>query len=168
MRRLQANLTYMFALADRKAKPQLPTSPAYLTPPPLNMQLKLKLPPTSADDPVERPADPVADRIERDTLLKNLYKKLHSLYPGVDPRKEPAAQPAGARPPAINTNAAAGAGAGPGGMRTGGPPSAGQNGQVSTPVAAAAGMGGGGIQGSNQGSPAPTLSMGETVAPGLL
>lgn len=161
----------MFALADRKAKPQLPTSPAYLTPPPLNMQLKLKLPPTTADDPVERPADPVADRIERDALLKNLYKKLHSLYPGVDPRKEPPAQPAGARPPAINTNAAAGAGAGPGGMRPGGgPPSAGQNGQVSTPVAAAAGMGGGGggMQGPNQGSPAPTLSMGETIAPGLL
>jgi hypothetical protein len=159
MRRLQANLTYMFALADRKAKAQVPASPAYLTPPPLNLQLKLKLPPTAADDPVERPADPVADRAERDTLLKNLYKKLHSLYPGVDPKKEPPAQAAGARPPAINTNAGPGAG----GVRPG-PPSAGQNGQVSTPVAA----GLGGAQGSSLGSPAPTLTMGDTVAPGLL
>lgn len=152
----------MYSLADPKPKANVMASPAYLTPPPLNMQLKLKLPPPSADDPVERPADPVADRIERDTLLKNLYKKLHLLYPGIDPRKEPPAQPAGARPPTINTNAAAGAGVG--GMRPG-PPSAGQNGQVSAPLAAA-GMGG--IQGSNQGSPAPTLSMAETVTPGLL
>ncbi|KAL2148477.1 hypothetical protein VTH82DRAFT_2031 [Thermothelomyces myriococcoides] len=101
MRRLQANLTYMFALADRKGKTQVPPSPAYLTPPPLNLQLKLRVPPSAPDDPIERPADPVADRAERDQLLKSLYKKLHTLYPGIDPNKEPSSQPpAGVRPPA--------------------------------------------------------------------
>lgn len=156
MRRLQANLTYMFALADRKGKAQLPTSPAYMTPPPLNLQLKLKLPPGTPDDPVERPADPVADRVERDQLIKNLYRKLQSLYPGVDPKKEPPAQPTGAaRPSAGNPAAAAAAAA-----------AKGQNGgQASTPV---------GGQGSNQNSPAPTPGqsqgtplMGNAAVPGL-
>jgi hypothetical protein len=136
MRRLQANLTYMFALADRKKAP-LPPSPAYLTPPPLNLQLKLKLPPSTPDDPVERPEDPIADRAERDQLLKSLYKKLQSLYPGIDPNKEPPAQPpAGAVRPGAGGNVSANAG------------SRGQNGQASTP--------GPGGQGSNQNSPAPT------------
>ncbi|KAK4157348.1 hypothetical protein C8A00DRAFT_40312 [Chaetomidium leptoderma] len=154
MRRLQANLTYMFALADRKGKAQLPPSPAYLTPPPLNLQLKLKLPPSTPDDPVDKPADPIADRNERDQMLKNLYKRLQALYPGVDPRKEPAAQPAGAKLGAVNPGAPAGA--------------KGQNGQASasTPV---------GGQGSNQNSPAPTPGqshgtpqMANAAAPGLL
>ncbi|AEO60665.1 hypothetical protein MYCTH_74772 [Thermothelomyces thermophilus ATCC 42464] len=123
MRRLQANLTYMFALADRKGKAQLPPSPAYLTPPPLNLQLKLRVPPSTPGDPIERPADPVADRAERDQLLKSLYKKLHTLYPGIDPNKEPPAQPpAGVRPsggapggaPAAPTTEAGGGGGGGG------------------------------------------------------
>ncbi|KAK3906307.1 hypothetical protein C8A05DRAFT_11937 [Staphylotrichum tortipilum] len=155
MRRLQTNLSYMFALADRKGKAQIPPSPAYLTTPPLNLQLKLKLPPSAPDDPVERPADPVADRAERDQLLKTLYRKLQSLYPGVDPKKEPPAQPpAGA--------AAAGAAGRPGGGVGGkGVP----NGQG--PVSVMQG-------GSNQNSPAPTPGqsagtplMGNAAVPGL-
>ncbi|KAK4125942.1 hypothetical protein N657DRAFT_568312 [Parathielavia appendiculata] len=134
MRRLQANLTYMFALADRKKG--VPPSPAYLTPPPLNLQLKLKLPPSTPDDPMERPEDPIADRVERDQLLKSLYKKLQSLYPGIDPNKEPPAQPpAGARPSVGNANAAG---------------AKGLNGTEPNH------LGGGGQQGSNQNSPAPT------------
>ncbi|KAK4100275.1 hypothetical protein N658DRAFT_487004 [Parathielavia hyrcaniae] len=137
MRRLQANLTYMFALADRKKG--VPPSPAYLTPPPLNLQLKLKLPPSTPEDAVERPDDPVADRLERDQMLKNLYRKLQSLYPGVDPNKEPPAQP-----PAGGARASVSAGGGGGGK--------GLNGTESN----ALGGGGGGQQGSNQNSPAPT------------
>ncbi|KAK4033762.1 hypothetical protein C8A01DRAFT_49708 [Parachaetomium inaequale] len=170
MRRLQANLTYMFALADRKGKAQVPPSPAYLTPPPLNMQLKLKLPPSTPDDPVERPADPVADRNERYQLLKSLYRKLQSLYPGVDPKKEPPAQqqPAGGGG-ARQLPPGGGGGGGPNAVKAAAAP---QNGmQASTP----GGGGGGGLGGSNQNSPAPTPGqsqgtplMAEAVAPGLL
>ncbi|KAL2196850.1 hypothetical protein P885DRAFT_37257 [Corynascus similis CBS 632.67] len=177
MRRLQANLTYMFALADRKGKAQLPSSPAYLTPPPLNLHLKLRVPPSTPDDPVERPADPIADRAERDQMLKSLYKKLHTLYPGVDPKKEPPAQPpAGVRPP----------GGGPGG--SGSNPNLNTNPNNANAVSATAGppaaagakfppqQNGGGVgQTSNQNSPAPmsgqtqgSAAMVDAVAPGLL
>ncbi|KAK3307520.1 uncharacterized protein B0T15DRAFT_181202 [Chaetomium strumarium] len=154
MRRLQANLSYMYAVAERKVKPA-PASPGYLTAPPFNLQLKIRLPPNNPDDPIDQPADPMADRVERDQVIKNLYKKLQALYPGIDPRKEPVAQPAGARP---------GANPSAGGMK---PP--GQNGQASNPA--------GGGQGSNHNSPAPTPGaaqqgqgtpqMMNAVAPGL-
>lgn len=152
MRRLQANLTYMFALADPKGKAQIPPSPAFLTPPPLNLQLKLRLPPSTPDDPIERPADPVADRAERDQLLKNLYKKLQSLFPGIDFRKEPLLQRA---PGTVNPNAAAvkgpnGQAAAAAGANAAAGPGAGAGASagvaVSTPV---------GGQGSNHNSPAP-------------
>ncbi|KAK4235277.1 hypothetical protein C8A03DRAFT_17954 [Achaetomium macrosporum] len=164
MRRLQANLSYMYAVAERKVKPA-PTSPGYLTAPPLNLQLKIRLPPNNPDDPVEQPADPMADRAERDQILKNLYKKLQALYPGIDPRKEPVTQPAGARP-----------GAAVGNPNTGMKPPGQQNGQATNPA------GGGQGQGSNHNSPAAagaptpgtsvqqgqgTPQMTNAVAPGL-
>jgi hypothetical protein len=195
MRRLQANLTYMFALADRKGKAQLAGSPAYLTPPPLNLQIRLKLPPVNPEDPVDRPADPVADRAERDQLLRNLYKKLQGLYPGVDPKKEPAVQPvagAAGRPLGGNPNMNAAAGGkvqGQNGNGNGHAQSASGSGSGlgMTPGNMGMGMGmgmgmnmgmgmgmGGGQGGSNQNSPAPTSTPGQTplmgnaVAPGLL
>ncbi|GAB1316660.1 CYC8-general repressor of transcription [Madurella fahalii] len=147
MRRLQANLTYMFGLADRKPKAQAAPCPAYLTPPPLNLNLKLRLPPGTPDDGIEWPADPVADRAERDQLMKNLYKRLQALYPGIDPKNEPAAQMA-ARAGAGNPNTAA--------VKA--------NGAAATPA---------GGQGSNHSSPAPgqpaqkTPQMLNAAAPGL-
>jgi hypothetical protein len=89
MRRLQANLTYMAALADRKPDAKIPPCPAYLTAPPLNLSLRLRAQPI-APEGVEYPLDPVADREQRDQSIKELYERLQSVFPGFDPRKEPA------------------------------------------------------------------------------
>ncbi|KAK1752122.1 hypothetical protein QBC47DRAFT_66445 [Echria macrotheca] len=145
MRRLHTNLAYMAALADRKSL-QAPPAPGYLMPPPLNLKLKLRVPQTIAEDSSEKPPDPNLDREERDQMLKDLYKKLQALFPGVDPRKE---QPSGGP----NSRAAA----------TSQQPNMakGQNGQVM------------GAPGSNHGSPAsappahktPQTQMGNSVPP---
>jgi len=100
IRRLHTNLAYMAVLADRKSV-QAPPNPAYLMPPPLNLKLKLRVPktaPGAPDGATELPPDPNSDREERDQLLKDLYKRLQALFPGVDPRKEPPPQPPNARP----------------------------------------------------------------------
>lgn len=100
MRRLQGNLTYLAALADRKVG-QVPLCPAHLMPPPLNLNIKMRSPTTSAADSSEKQSEPdpereekdrllTADRQERDKLMKELYKKLQALFPGIDPRREPA------------------------------------------------------------------------------
>ncbi|KAK0645672.1 hypothetical protein B0T16DRAFT_144473 [Cercophora newfieldiana] len=94
IRRLHTNLAYQAALADRKSL-QAPPCPAYLMPPPLNLKLRLRVPKTAPGAPdgvTEMPPDPNSDREERDQLLKDLYKKLQALFPGVDPRKEPPPQ----------------------------------------------------------------------------
>ncbi|KAL1837105.1 hypothetical protein VTJ49DRAFT_4285 [Mycothermus thermophilus] len=178
MKRLQANLTYMFTLADRKGKPQIPPSPAYLTPPPLNLNLKIRLPPPSGpDDPIERPADPVADRAERDQLIKSLYKKLQALYPGVDPNKEPNPNhpQAGAKPGNLNAAVQAAVAQAQGGAvvnkgPNGATPSTVGGQAAATPVSV-------GGQASNQNSPAATPTpaqnhgtpqMANAIAPGLL
>jgi len=84
MRRIQVNLTYLAALADRKSV-HPPAPPAVLMPPPLNLSLKLRV---SSDESPEKMPDPNADREERDRLMKHLYSKLQALFPGVDPKKE--------------------------------------------------------------------------------
>ncbi|KAG6146349.1 hypothetical protein E4U28_000694 [Claviceps purpurea] len=88
MRRLQGNLSYMAALADRKPEVKVPPCPAYLSAPPLNLSLKLRAPSVALEgrDP---DLDPVADRKERDMALRDLYSKLQALFPGFDPKKEP-------------------------------------------------------------------------------
>ncbi len=88
MRRLQANLSYMAALADRKPEVKVPPCPAYLTAPPLNLTLKLKAPPMGAEG-ADPNIDPVADRAERDKSIKELYRRLQGVFPGFDPKKEP-------------------------------------------------------------------------------
>jgi hypothetical protein len=99
MRRLQGNLTYMAALADRKGG-QVPECPAHLMPPPLNLSIKMKASPAMQGESPEKQVDPNVDREERDKLLKDLYKQLQALFPGIDPRKEPAYQvPPNARGP---------------------------------------------------------------------
>ncbi|KAH8912175.1 hypothetical protein BR93DRAFT_63745 [Coniochaeta sp. PMI_546] len=124
MRRLQGNLTYLAALADRKVG-QVPPCPAHLMPPPLNLSIKMRSPTAPGADPNENPSAPdpereekdrllTADREERDKLLKELYKKLQAQFPGIDPRREPAfAMPnPGAQQP-HNGQRQAGPGAGP-------------------------------------------------------
>lgn len=134
MRRLQGNLTYLAALADRKVG-QVPLCPAHLMPPPLNLSIKMRSPTASGAAPSEKTSEPdpereekerllTADREERDKLMKELYKKLQAQFPGIDPRREPAfAIP---NPNAQQPN---------NGQRLGGPQSGGPS--------------------SNQGSPAP-------------
>ncbi|KAF9870329.1 glutamine repeat protein-1 [Colletotrichum karsti] len=91
MRRLQANLAYLAALADRKGNVQVPPSPAYLSSPPLNMALKVRVSTPPGDVPENNP-DPMTDRQERSSYLSDLYTKLQALFPNVDPKKEPAFQ----------------------------------------------------------------------------
>jgi len=147
MRRLHTNLAYLAALADRKAV-QAPPYPAYLMPPPLNLSLKLRVPQNTPDEVIERPPDPNADREERDQALRDLYKRLQALFPGVDPRKEPP-PPASQMP---NQRAAAAAAQQPNQVLM-----KNQNGQM--------------MAGSNHGSPAPgphpqkTPQMASAVAP---
>lgn len=103
MRRLQANLSYMAALADRKPEVKVPPCPAYLSAPPLNLTLKPRGPVMTAEGSEAKP-DAVADREERDKSIKDLYRRLQGVFPGFDPKKEPA----------FRTGA-------PGGQKTGGP-----------------------------------------------
>ncbi|KAF4984864.1 hypothetical protein FZEAL_17 [Fusarium zealandicum] len=94
MRRLQANLSYMAALADRKPEVKVPPCPAYLSAPPLNLAVKLRAPALGADGS-ENKIDPVADREERDKSIKDLYSRLQAAFPGCDPKKEPVSRPQG-------------------------------------------------------------------------
>ncbi|KXH47184.1 hypothetical protein CSIM01_06466 [Colletotrichum simmondsii] len=94
MRRLQANLAYLAALADRKGNVQVPPSPAYLSSPPLNMALKIRNSTPPGDIPENNP-DPMTDREERSKYLSELYRKLQALFPNADPKKEPPLQAAG-------------------------------------------------------------------------
>ena len=89
MRRLQANLTYMATLADRKPDVKGPPCPAYLSPPPLNLALRLTAQPI-APEGVDYPLDPVADREQRDKSIRELYERLQQVFPDFDPKKEPA------------------------------------------------------------------------------
>ncbi|KAJ5054881.1 uncharacterized protein L3040_001143 [Drepanopeziza brunnea f. sp. 'multigermtubi'] len=97
MRRLQSNLAYLAAIADRSHKPssQIPAHPTIMTAP----ALSLKSPPratssspkadTKKDEPGEKPEDE-GNRGER---LREQYRQLQALFPGVDPKKEPQMQP---------------------------------------------------------------------------
>lgn len=92
MRRLQANLSYMAAMADRKPEVKAPPCPAYLSAPPLNLSLKLRAAPIRAEGQ-DANIDPVADRAERDQSIKDLYRRLQAVFPGFDPKKEPVFRP---------------------------------------------------------------------------
>ncbi|ESZ99079.1 hypothetical protein SBOR_0489 [Sclerotinia borealis F-4128] len=94
MRRLQSNLAYLAAIADRTHKPaaQVPSHPAVLFAPSLTPK-PAHTDPTSAitngGDSASTPEERYEDRSE---ILKDLYKRLQALYPGVDPKKEIPAQ----------------------------------------------------------------------------
>lgn len=88
MRRLQGNLAYMATLADRKSAHSV-HHPAQFSAPPMNLSLRLRGEPVGAVDQANpQPIDAAKDRDERDKYLKELYKKLQALFPGVDPKKE--------------------------------------------------------------------------------
>jgi hypothetical protein len=89
MRRLQGNLSYMAALADRKPDVKVPPCPPYLSPPPLNLALKLRAIPIGAENST-LPIDPVADREERNRSILDLYRRLQAVFSEFDPKKEPA------------------------------------------------------------------------------
>ncbi|CZR62336.1 uncharacterized protein PAC_12233 [Phialocephala subalpina] len=95
MRRLQSNLAYLAAIADRSHKPssQIPPHPAIMSAPPLSP----KAPPTNAtaspksDTKKEETEDKKLEDQPQDqsAILNDLYSKLQVLFPGVDPKKEP-------------------------------------------------------------------------------
>ncbi|KAI0843211.1 hypothetical protein F5Y06DRAFT_292194 [Hypoxylon sp. FL0890] len=85
MRRLQTNLTYLAALADKKGNVTAAPCPTYMKAPPLNTSIKLKM--IAGPDGSESQEAP--DRAETAKYIQELYKKLQSLYPGIDPNKEP-------------------------------------------------------------------------------
>lgn len=91
MRRLQANLSYMAAQADRKTETKGPPYPGFMTAPPLNLSLRPRAQPM-APDGSDTKVDPATDREERDKAIKDLYRRLQAAYPGVDFKKESAAR----------------------------------------------------------------------------
>jgi hypothetical protein len=88
MRRLQSNLSYMAALADRKPEVKVPPCPAYLSAPPLNLSLKIRAQPLVAEGS-DANVDAQTDRTKRDQAIKDLYRRLQAEFPGFDPKKEP-------------------------------------------------------------------------------
>jgi hypothetical protein len=126
MRRLQANLAYLAAIADRSHKPssQIPPHPAIISAPPLsplhhkpqikqspkaspnqNPNIKTELTPSSETangatngTPIDLDAAGSEETEDRLETIKALYARLQALFPGVDPKKEPPIQ-------AMNKNA---------------------------------------------------------------
>lgn len=103
MRRLQSNLAYLAAIADRSHKPssQIPPHPAIMTAPSITSKPPLKFPfpdesetkeEDSGEKKKEKEEEPDEDRVE---VLKDQYKRLQDLFPGVDFKKD--AQMAAAR-----------------------------------------------------------------------
>jgi hypothetical protein len=95
MRRLQTNLSYLAALADKKGALQAPPCPMYLKPPPLHTKVKLRpMPmqnPDGADGKTEAKPE-ASDREETAKYMTDLYTKLQGLYPDIDSSKEPTYQ----------------------------------------------------------------------------
>lgn len=100
MRRIQYNLAYLAAIADRSHKPssQIPPHPAVISAPSLTPLPKSASSPTSPNGAVKLSTDGAADNDgeDRAETLKKQYKRLQELFPGVDPKKEPQVQPTGA------------------------------------------------------------------------
>jgi hypothetical protein len=107
MRRLQANLAYLAAIADRSHKPssQIPPHPAIISAPQLSpLPPKVKSPKSSPNQNSniknEATASPSSTNgttdatdseatEDRAVTIKTLYTQLQALFPGVDPKKEP-------------------------------------------------------------------------------
>ncbi|RFU30580.1 hypothetical protein B7463_g5802, partial [Scytalidium lignicola] len=100
MRRLQSNLAYLASIADRSHKPsnQIPPHPAIMSAP--NLSQKPAKAPKITDSTTASPTKDESteerkfafSNEDRDKILKELYKRLQALFPGVDPKKEPPLQ----------------------------------------------------------------------------
>jgi hypothetical protein len=120
MRRLQANLAYLAAIADRSHKPssQIPPHPAIISAPPLsplpskpqikqspkaspNENSNIKTESTLSSEtangaangtPINLGISSSEEAEDRLETIKALYARLQALFPGVDPKKEPPIQ----------------------------------------------------------------------------
>src|SRR4051794_33011484 len=112
MPRLQGNLAYLAAIADRHHKPsdQIPSHPLVMSAPPLTP--RSSNPNTSSSPKTSPPSNPTkadtaqniakeekkdssigqVDDVDRPERLKELYRKLQALFPGVDPKKDQSMQ----------------------------------------------------------------------------
>jgi len=123
MRRLQSNLAYLAAIADRSHKPssQIPPHPAIMSAPILTARSDSSLSITTTTSPPKtgESSTPTADATKSDAsknadkkeegkdnsteedekrieMLRDQYRRLHALFPGVDPKKDTMAQAANA------------------------------------------------------------------------
>jgi hypothetical protein len=101
MRRLQGNLGYLAALADKKATVQAAQCPQHLKAPVLHTKIKLR--PIPAPEGTENKTIAPPDRDETSRFLQEKYAKLQSLFPGIDPNNVPVSAAAG-RPGAQGAN----------------------------------------------------------------
>ncbi|PBP25232.1 putative endo-1,3(4)-beta-glucanase [Diplocarpon rosae] len=92
MRRLQSNLAYLAAIADRSHKPssQIPPHPAILVAPVLNSKSIAGASGASADYEAdnEEKDEQAKGNDTRGEILKELYKQLQAVFPGVELKKE--------------------------------------------------------------------------------
>ena len=98
MRRLQCNLAYLAATADRSHKPssQIPAHPAIMSAPPPPPKPSTSSP-VSPPTPKNEPKQTEAEAEERAGVIGDLYRRLQALFPGVDPKTEPVSQAARAQ-----------------------------------------------------------------------
>ena len=104
MRRLQGNLAYLAAIADRSHKPsnQIPSHPQVISAPPLAPRITSSTAPKSAfssadgatleDDKETTASAGEVEDVNRPERLVGLYKQLQALFPDVDPKKEQSLQ----------------------------------------------------------------------------
>lgn len=95
MKRLQSNLAYLAAIADRSHKPasQIHAHPAIMKAPLITSRPSTSSAETETkmEESDEKKADVLLE--ERIENLKVYYKQLQALFPGVDPNKEPSRPP---------------------------------------------------------------------------
>ena len=106
MRRLQGNLAYLAAIADRSHKPssQIPPHPACMSAPPLSLRPKREVRSSASETKIENmDQENKPESIEslkesefRVETLKDQYKRLQALFPGADPKHDAQAQSASA------------------------------------------------------------------------
>jgi len=83
MRRLQSNLAYLAAIADRSHKPssQIPPHPQIMLAPAFTARVK-------ADEEKDNKSDGIESNHERIDLINKQYTRLQELFPGADLQKE--------------------------------------------------------------------------------
>ncbi|KAK3400409.1 hypothetical protein B0T20DRAFT_183728 [Sordaria brevicollis] len=87
--RAKTNMAFMGSLSQLGKQPQVHPYPAYMTPPPLHLNLRIRVAQNTEDSAGDAPPDPNTDRAERHKIMTDLYKKLQLLYPGLDYKNEP-------------------------------------------------------------------------------